>query len=400
MKFRNALLAATIVAAPGAALAQTGGGQPLFGLGFLPLSAREPVTGLYVGGGAGANWLQGSNLTAQGGNARYFDGVPASRQGNIDFETGFAGAVAIGWGFGNGLRTEIEGNYRYNNIDKIGGFPGPRASSAFRNHDGDVSQYGVMANLYYDFQLPAFFPTMPIPFVPYIGGGVGYVWNDVDGVTGTRLPAGNTVRIDDTRGRFAFQGIAGAAFPIVAVPGLALTVEYRYMGSLQGRYDGRVTSPTGATVSTGRFEIDQLQNHSAMLGLRYAFNTPRAMAPAPVAPAAAPQGVARTYLVFFDWDRADLTDRARQIIGEAARSARTVGSTRIEVAGHADRSGSPQYNQRLSQRRAEAVAAELARNGIARNEMAIQAFGESRPLVPTADGVREPQNRRVEIVLR
>ena len=46
------------------------------------------------------------------------------------------------------------------------------------------------------------------------------------------------------------------------------------------------------------------------------------------------------------------------------------------------------------------VAGELTRNGIGRDEITVQAFGESRPLVPTADGVREPQNRRVEIVLR
>jgi len=119
-------------------------------------------------------------------------------------------------------------------------------------------------------------------------------------------------------------------------------------------------------------------------------------APAP-APAPAP---ARTYLVFFDWDRADLTTRAREIIGEAAQNSRRVQATRIEVAGHADRSGTPQYNQRLSQRRADAVAAELVARGISRNEISVTAFGESRPLVPTADGVREPQNRRVEIVLR
>jgi outer membrane protein OmpA-like peptidoglycan-associated protein len=104
--------------------------------------------------------------------------------------------------------------------------------------------------------------------------------------------------------------------------------------------------------------------------------------------------------VFFDFDRADLTDRARQIISEAAQNAGRVQTTRIEVAGHADRSGSPQYNQRLSQRRAEAVASELSRLGVARSNISVQAFGESRPLVATADGVREPQNRRVEIVLR
>ncbi|MCS6891762.1 MAG: OmpA family protein [Rhodovarius sp.] len=136
-----------------------------------------------------------------------------------------------------------------------------------------------------------------------------------------------------------------------------------------------------------------------MLGLRYAFFAPRPAVAAPTPPAPV-QEVARTYLVFFDWDRADLTDRARQIIAEAAEARTRVRSTRIEVSGHADRSGSPQYNQALSMRRAQAVAAELERRGVPRSEMVIQAFGETRPLVPTADGVREPQNRRVEIVLR
>ena len=75
-------------------------------------------------------------------------------------------------------------------------------------------------------------------------------------------------------------------------------------------------------------------------------------------------------------------------------------TTRIEVAGHADRAGTPQYNQRLSERRAAAVANELDRQGVPRSAMVVQAFGESRPLVATADGVREPQNRRVEIILR
>ena len=113
-----------------------------------------------------------------------------------------------------------------------------------------------------------------------------------------------------------------------------------------------------------------------------------------------PPEVARTYLVFFDFNRADLTARAREIIGEAAQNSRRVGATRIEVAGHADRSGTPQYNQRLSQRRAEAVASELVARGVNRSDIGVTAFGESRPLVQTADGVREPQNRRVEIVLR
>jgi outer membrane protein OmpA-like peptidoglycan-associated protein len=397
MKFRHLLLAATAaVALPGVAMAQSS---------WLPTAAAQPVTGVYVGAGLGWNHYGSNNMTAQGRNADYFDATSASRQGNLDFKEGGVGVLSLGYGFGNGFRVEVEGNYRYNELDKLGGFPGRNgggASSAFRNFDGEVQQYGAMANVYYDFQLPQWFPNMPVAVVPYIGGGVGYMWTDINAKGTRRAVGGNTVDIDDTAGQFAYQGIAGLSFPIASVPGLAITAEYRYTGALQSKYDGRVRNPAGQTVSNGSFEVDQAHNQSALIGVRYAFNTPRPVAPAPiapVAPAAAPSPT-RTYLVFFDFDRADLTDRARQIIAEAAQNAGRVQTTRIEVAGHADRSGSPQYNQRLSQRRAEAVAAELSRQGVQRSQITVQAFGESRPLVATADGVREPQNRRVEIVLR
>jgi outer membrane protein OmpA-like peptidoglycan-associated protein len=72
----------------------------------------------------------------------------------------------------------------------------------------------------------------------------------------------------------------------------------------------------------------------------------------------------------------------------------------VLVEGHADRSGPESYNLALSQRRAEAVAAALRARGVPGDAMSLQAFGETRPRVPTADGVREPQNRRVEILFR
>jgi outer membrane protein OmpA-like peptidoglycan-associated protein len=133
-------------------------------------------------------------------------------------------------------------------------------------------------------------------------------------------------------------------------------------------------------------------------GLRFVFGNP-----APVLGAATPAPVAtpaRSYLVFFDWDKSDLTARARQIIAEAAQNVGRVEVTRIEVSGHADRTGSAPYNQALSERRAGNVAAELVRDGVPQNIITVEGFGYSRPLVPTAAGVREPQNRRVEIVLR
>src|SRR5690606_16820682 len=137
--------------------------------------------------------------------------------------------------------------------------------------------------------------------------------------------------------------IVGAAFPIDAVPGLSVTAEYRYFATLDPDSDLEQTSGfTGSVEGENR-------NHTFLLGLRYAFNV-AAPVPPPV-PVAAP-APARTVLVFFDWDRADLTDRARQIIGEAASTSKQVEVTTIAVSGHADLTGSPAYNQRLSLRRA------------------------------------------------
>ena len=140
-------------------------------------------------------------------------------------------------------------------------------------------------------------------------------------------------------------------------------------------------------------------NHSILVGLRYNFGV--APPPPPPAPAAVPaQAPARSYLVFFDWDKATLTDRARQIIKEAADNSTKVQYTRIEVNGYTDTSGTPKYNQGLSVRRAQAVQAELVKDGVPRNAITIQGFGDTHLLVPTGPGVREPQNRRVEIIIR
>ena len=133
------------------------------------------------------------------------------------------------------------------------------------------------------------------------------------------------------------------------------------------------------------------------LGVRLSFGHP----PPPPAPVAMPAPAAtRSYLVFFDWDKATLTDRARQIIREAADNSTHVQYTRIQVNGYTDTSGTPKYNEGLSVRRAEAVAAELTKDGVPRNAITIQGFGETHLLVPTGPGVREPQNRRVEIVMQ
>jgi outer membrane protein OmpA-like peptidoglycan-associated protein len=372
MNLKKALLAATMLA--------------------LPLTAQaQPISGLYVGAGAGLNGLQPSDLQLSG--ADYAQLMDGAKIGKAEFDLGFAAVMSVGWGFGNGFRAEVEGSYRENNVNSVNGFgflPGePRGS-------GPARSYGIMANALYDFDLGA-----AMPLVPYVGLGIGYIWHAYDvRIVDRTPPIGSTWQntINDNQGRFAYQAIAGVALPVDdIVPGLAITAEYRFLGTAGHELSNRERDH-GQTLHRGKAEVENV-NHSLMIGLRYAFNA-AAPSPAPVAAPAAAPAPARTFLVFFDFDRADLTDRARAIIAEAAQNAQRTGSARIEVAGHADRSGTPQYNQRLSERRAQAVAAELERRGVARSAMTIQAFGESRPLVPTADGVREPQNRRVEIVLR
>jgi iron complex outermembrane receptor protein len=123
---------------------------------------------------------------------------------------------------------------------------------------------------------------------------------------------------------------------------------------------------------------------------------PAAYTPPPAQPVvpAAP----RSYLVFFDFNKSDLTPQAQQIVDQAAANAAPAKVTRLTVTGHTDTVGSDAYNMRLSRRRAESVAARLEKDGIPSSEIEIVAKGKRDLLVPTADGVREPQNRRVQIV--
>ncbi|MFN6253162.1 MAG: OmpA family protein [Acetobacteraceae bacterium] len=360
MAFRKMFIAAAVVAA-----------APM-------LAQAQPVTGLYIGGGVGANWQQNTTLNGAVNNAL---GLKVENE----FEVGYAGVLSLGWGFGNGLRAEIEGNYRSNDVSdtRVSG----ASFSSKASGTGTAVSYGAMANILYDFNLGSALGGL----MPYIGAGAGYIWHDYQDV-GVRYASGDKIVYNGDTGAFGYQAILGAALPIANVPGLAVTAEYRFMGTLGHDINGTVNQTGQAQVRVNS-DIDNF-NHSLLIGLRYAFNAAPAM---PVA--AAPVAAARTFLVFFDWSKADLTDRARQIIGEAA-SARGQGVTRIEVNGFTDRSGPSDYNMQLSIRRANAVAAELVRRGVPRNEIVTRGFGEENNLVPTADGVREPQNRRVEIILK
>ena len=381
MKLRSALLAATVMVAPVAAVA-------------------DPINGLYIGAGAGANYLQDETIKSIGYQQPVRSGsFPGS---NLTSSIGFIGVGSIGYGLGNGLRFEVEGGYRQN---KLRGVQGGLVNSTA---GGDEVKYTGMVNALYDFDLNAF----GVPLAPYVGVGVGYGYAQnqnvrIRGNSGPFLPGvpqgyPELLRSTNGDGSFAYQAIIGNAFTINAVPGLALTLEYRFLGLASDRttnYQFFGAGAAGQLVTTrARVKTEDDYNHAVLVGVRYAFN----QAPPPVVAAPPPvaQTAARTYLVFFDWDRADLTDRARQIIAEAAQATTRVQTTRILVNGYTDTSGTARYNQGLSVRRAQNVAAELVRLGVPRSAITAQGFGERDLLVQTGPGVREPQNRRVQIILQ
>jgi iron complex outermembrane receptor protein len=159
----------------------------------------------------------------------------------------------------------------------------------------------------------------------------------------------------------------------------------------------------GTPIDSGYRGVNTTLPREIGVTLRYRFGGPAAEAEA-AQPAYTPppvQAVApapRSYLVFFDFNKSDLTAQAKDIVDTAAHNAGPAKVTQLTVTGHTDTVGSDAYNMRLSRRRAESVAAQLEKDGIASSEIEIVAKGKRDLLVPTGDGVREPQNRRVQIV--
>jgi outer membrane protein OmpA-like peptidoglycan-associated protein len=365
MRYRGAVLATALLAAP-------------------LMAAAQPVNGLYVGAGIGAVLPQNTHVTP---------GAPSiggASHLKLEDNLGFGGIGTIGYGLGNGFRFEVQGDFLHNGVDKVGGTPFGTSAS------GTVRTTGVMANALFDMDIG-------VPWLyPYVGVGGGYQWVHFNNLSVSSSGGPFALSSDDTRGNPAAQVIVGASMPIAGVPGLSATADYRFMKIWGGdRFNAMETPVGGGPAVSTQLKLGNQYDHIFLVGLRYAFNTPAPPPPAPPTPVAAPAPApSRSYLVFFDWDKATLSDRAQAIIKEAADNSTRVQYTRIEVSGYTDTSGTPQYNQGLSVRRAQAVAGELVRDGVPQGSIGIQGFGETHLLVPTGAGVREPQNRRVEIIIR
>jgi opacity protein-like surface antigen len=307
--------------------------------------------GFYFGAEGGVNWLLNTTV-----NDSVFGPVLAFQP-----QTGFALGGVIGYDF-VGPRVELEGVWRSNNVWMQDLNPSDLFSAS---GTAAVNQISVMANAYYDFNAGG-------KIVPYIGGGLGIAFIQ-----------GSAFFTSYNATAFAYQGIVGVGY----------NVNEAIRVNLDGRYYG-TTSPTfydgegSASITNNNFSI--------MLGLQFKFGGSASPPPPPAAPVVAPP----SFMVFFDWDRANLSEQALNTIKQASDAYKTKGNARITATGHTDTSGSASYNMALSLRRANAVKDALVRNGVPSAAISVVSKGQTDLLVKTADGVREPQNRRVEIVIQ
>ena len=325
-------------------------------------------------------------------------GVTSVAPLRANYKVGVDADGIIGYDFGM-FRTEFEVGFKNNVVDYFqvngatpaitvaGGVAGVPATGNYNLPQGNQQILSFMANALVDFG------GKGRALGGYLGGGVGVARVKQETFGLTRQPASF---VDDSDTHFAWQLLAGVYKPISEH--VDLTLKYRYFN----------VDRVNTVALTGTGLQTRVRSHSLLVGLTYNFENDAAPPPPPVVvvpppppvvlplcpPAAVTPG---PFLVFFDWDRSVITPEAAAILDRAADQYAATGQTSVTLAGHADKSGKPDYNVALSQRRADAVKDYMTRKGVAPGVIATEAFGESRPLVDTADGVREPQNRRVEI---
>ncbi|MEQ9812457.1 MAG: OmpA family protein [Azospirillaceae bacterium] len=336
---------------------------PMLGGGIAHAQGLDLTGHWYIQGGGGVNWVPDTEFT--NGDLVI---------GDIAWETGWLAGGAIGYAFDNGFRFEAEGVYRTNDYETY--ISSILNSVADPQGYGEATAIGIMANLLYDIDTGS-------ALTPYLGGGVGagnveYV---LGGGSGTFLAV-------DTWG-VALQAIAGASYAVTDT--VDVFADYRYFTVLDSAQSA-VFSPV---YEPG---LDDYVAHSVFFGARYHFLPPPPPPPPPAVEPPPPPAQDR-FIVFFDWDRSNLTAQANGVLDQAVATYNQAGFAQVLAEGHADRSGPAGYNVGLSQRRGESVRQGLIARGIAPDEIVVRAFGETQLLVPTPDGVREPQNRRVEIIL-
>lgn len=341
--------------------------------------ARADQSGWYVGAEGG--W---SKLAPMGSSDSTLNFT--SEESN-----GFAALGFAGYDFGL-FRAEGELGYRHHDVTSLTVISGAGSlNGASANPTGTVSVLSFMIN--------GIVPLLPSWRVsPYIGAGVGGAHLSLN-----QLGVANTTISNDTDMRVAGQGIVGVDARVT--PRISLALDYRYFLTVDPSFKDAAGVPFHS----------EYRDQNVMLRVTFHFGAPPPPpppvrpaaapmpAPPPVAPPPPPVAAAPAppplFLVFFAFDKATLTPEGAKVVEQAAAAYKAAGAARISVSGYTDLAGTAAYNLALSRRRADTVRRYLLKLGVPAAAIDEKWFGKTNPRVPTADGVREPQNRRVEIML-
>ncbi|HEY3916294.1 MAG TPA: OmpA family protein [Stellaceae bacterium] len=319
--------------------------------------------------------------------------IPASTGNSVLFGGG------IGYRFNPMFRTDLTIDY-IPSLHASGTAVGGGPLVAGETDQVDISSLVGMANGYLD--LNGFMPHTFGGFQPYVDFGVGLAHNELGTATGKLSPALGALPFSQTGAdRTNFAWGAGAGIGYALTPNLTLDIAYKYL-DLGATRTGTSITALGATGAVTAAKSNDLTAHTVTLGLRWAFGAPPASPPPVAAPPAPPPAVAapaqQMFIVFFEFDKSALTADGKKVV-DAAAAAFKSGKSGVAIAGYTDLAGTQQYNLALSKRRAETVKAALVKDGVPAAAIDEAWHGKENPRVPTANGVREPQNRRVEITM-
>lgn len=335
------------------------------------------LQGWYVGMEAGVNFVDDASSGNDIIDPTFGGGWPSE----TSFDTGWAGMLTFGHAWGN-FRAELELAYRKNDIDNF--FVGKSGGSNFGG-PGYLEEFSPMVNALYDLHVGKHWALS-------VGGGVGGDHMNYSNDTGW-----HTIPIRDTQWSFAWQLIGGVNYAISERS--ALFVTYRYFNVDETAF----TSFDDLLAELHDDSYDDFTKHSVTFGWRYDLYQDESAAPPP-APPPPPEPMAapapKQFIIFFGFDRCDITAEADKVLGEAAGAAKSSGAAAVRIVGHTDTSGSPSYNQKLSECRSGAAKDNLVSKGIAESAISASGIGESELMVDTGDGIKEPQNRRATVDLQ
>jgi OmpA-OmpF porin, OOP family len=344
-----------------------------------------PFQSVYLRGDIGGAF--GTNTT--------FKNLPSLPGGSGSTQpSGVDNSIMYGGGIGVRINPMFRSDITIDGIRRLN-IEGTNAVAGGVTSSSHVSSVVGLVNGYFD--LNGLWPTVFGRFQPYIDAGLGVARNDLSRTSFARN--GATIANVSSHAFMDFAWGAGAGVAYAVAPNLLIDLSYKYL-DLGEMHSGTTLSIGAARVNTSRMAGD-LKAHTVMLGVRYEFGRPPAPTPVAAPPAPPPAAVApqqQMFIVFFEFDKSALTADGSKVV-DAAAAAYKSGKQNVAIAGYTDLAGTQQYNLALSKRRADTVKAALVRDGVPASAIDESWHGKENPRVPTANGVREPQNRRVEITM-